>query len=540
MISTWLIFVLSCIFCIIGGGLLFFNNEITTGIGLSIIAAFIFYIPLQFIPSLVSDYKKKSAQATAYRKLQLLLVNLDGFFVSVYNKVKNAEDEKIEKTMTADKFYSPEFILPILKNFDLRQASDISTIEGGNLTYFQSLSSSWNQILKLSNTLIQMPIVQEDTQLLYDISYLADDSSLSDIFKIAHMVDVSQFDLSCYLSLNQIGERCQVEMYRDLVSLHKITSEWYRKLKKCKKVSGIVYPPYFLEPKPTLSDRIKTSKFGKGCASVINGVKTKMKKIKKPSKLTVFKVLITIISLVGVIIGYFATRFFNIPENSIGADIFTIIFNLCIGLFSAMLLVWFIDEINNRIQEKQAKKRELSLIKRTYKNLEEYLNDYEYAYYCVCTPMEMRNFVDVKMPDKFCMKDIRDLHTITCQVKDGLFTSSIEAFIRIENELRHEFGLIIKNHDYLYNPVILDLMTDFIRISKKYDGAARILDIPDEIKKQVYQYLSDGTADNFYAQVLEGTEGAGNVMHPYVFLYQLMNDERQIIIKYKDEISKLQ
>ena len=58
-----------------------------------------------------------------------------------------------------------------------------------------------------------------------------------------------------------------------------------------------------------------------------------------------------------------------------------------------MLLVWFVDEINNRIQEKQAKRRELSLIMRTYKNLEEYLNDYEYAYYCVCTPMEMRNFV---------------------------------------------------------------------------------------------------------------------------------------------------
>ena len=292
MISTWLIFVLSCIFCIIGGGLLFFNNELATGIGLSIIAAFIFYIPLQFIPSLVSDYKKKTAQAIAYRKLQLLLFNLDSFFVSVYNKVKNAEDEKIEKTMTAEEFYSPEFLVPILKGFDLGQDSNISSFQGGQLTYFQSLNSNWHHILNLSNALTQMPIVQEDVQLLYDISYLAEDSSLSNIFKISHMLDVSKFDLSCYLSLNQIGEQCQIEMYRNLVSLHKVANEWYRKLRKCKRVRGIVYPPHFFEPKPTLLDKIKTSKFGKWCVSLINGVKVKMKKLKSLQSLRSSKYLL--------------------------------------------------------------------------------------------------------------------------------------------------------------------------------------------------------------------------------------------------------
>lgn len=59
-------------------------------------------------------------------------------------------------------------------------------------------------------------------------------------------------------------------------------------------------------------------------------------------------------------------------------------------------------------------------------------------YYCVATPLQERSFDNVKMPESFTLKDMRDLHQTSLLVKEGFSNGSVEAFLQIELELRKE------------------------------------------------------------------------------------------------------
>lgn len=60
---------------------------------MSIIAAYIFYFPIEFVPSLLRDYEKRPSQIIAYRRLQLLLVRLDDIAITMYNAAENTKVE---------------------------------------------------------------------------------------------------------------------------------------------------------------------------------------------------------------------------------------------------------------------------------------------------------------------------------------------------------------------------------------------------------------------------------------------------------------
>ena len=77
-------------------------------------------------------------------------------------------------------------------------------------------------------------------------------------------------------------------------------------------------------------------------------------------------------------------------------------YDLCVGIFSAMILVWFIDEINERIQNKENKKAN--------RILQQYIERYKLFFYCVVTPIEQRNFEKVEMPLNFTLKDMCELY----------------------------------------------------------------------------------------------------------------------------------
>ena len=73
-------------------------------------------------------------------------------------------------------------------------------------------------------------------------------------------------------------------------------------------------------------------------------------------------------------------------------------------------------------------------------------------------------------------------------------------------------------------------------INEKYFG---------ELKDQILRhwdalYVADGMEKNdFYEKYLTGEEGSGNIMHPYVYLYELMKAEQKLILQYQEEIQKL-
>lgn len=64
-----------------------------------------------------------------------------------------------------------------------------------------------------------------------------------------------------------------------------------------------------------------------------------------------------------------------------------------------MILVWFIDEINEHIQEKKNRAKEIDEIIRSNRLLQLYIERYKVFFYCVITPMKERDFKKYEIPN---------------------------------------------------------------------------------------------------------------------------------------------
>jgi len=242
----WKVLFLASVVCLGGIGLLCLweDNDISSGIAMSIIAAYVFYFPIEFIPSLLRDWEKRPAQVLAYRRLQLLLVRLDGIFIEVYKDAKGDPNLNPEKDMALEQFYDPDCMKTYMKDFDMRKKSRVQSPQG-LLSYYEYGRSNWKQVSELAQSLLQMPTVQEDIDFMYEISYLITDNNLQTIFSLATWLDVSNVDCATYLGVNQIGESSQIRTFNNILNLHRIANKYYCRLKKHKKFKGIVVEPYF-------------------------------------------------------------------------------------------------------------------------------------------------------------------------------------------------------------------------------------------------------------------------------------------------------
>lgn len=222
-----------------------------------------------------------------------------------------------------------------------------------------------------------------------------------------------------------------------------------------------------------------------------------------------------------------------------------IIFELSAGVFSAMILVWFIDEINERIQDKDNKYEEIQKIQRADRILQKYIERYELFFYCVVTPIEQREFENIEMPSNFSFKDMKGLYQITTLISEGIFASSIECFSEAEAQLREEIKLTLRDIDFKYFPHIRELLLQFVEISLKYDQKNAWLDAKKAVAggktlADAASELLETDADEWYEQIKTGEEERPHSMiHPYIALYEMLNEERVVILKYKEQIKKI-
>lgn len=251
----------------------------------------------------------------------------------------------------------------------------------------------------------------------------------------------------------------------------------------------------------------------------------------------ILKILIALISFLGT----FLCKF-NVCH--ILLDWADILFNICVGVFSSMVLVFFIDEISRRIQESKLRQDELEYIKRFNKIVELYIDQYTEMYYCVSTPLKNRTFEKVCMPENFTIKDMRDLHGKTLLVDNGFFNSSIDGFLKIELMLRNEFISLIERYSFDYYPQFVKIFTSFVRTSITYDCRDALNDSwhmikNDEKYRENINYLFENCADELYSKLKNGNKVYGNIIHPYIFLFEMMKIERQFILDYNKEIEKV-
>ncbi len=260
----------------------------------------------------------------------------------------------------------------------------------------------------------------------------------------------------------------------------------------------------------------------------------------------VLKISITVISFIVIIIAKSNIDWFELRNNHI--DLFLIkeiVYDLAVGIFSAMILVWFIDEISNHIRERQSQKKEEAAVRRFDKVIQKYLERYIIMFYCVVTPIQDRDFTQttIVIPENFTIKDMRDLHKPTLLMINGSYDSAVKCFLEIELALRQEFIHLVEQHDFNYYSNFIDIFLDFIQVSLKYDCRSSILEAEYSNKnnsaRNIIHDLLEKSGDDFYQKYLLGEEGSGNIMHPYVYLYNLMKSERSLILQYQEEIKKL-
>ena len=267
--------------------------------------------------------------------------------------------------------------------------------------------------------------------------------------------------------------------------------------------------------------------------------------MEKKSSFFWWKVALTGISFLGVIFFKSNINWSDFCRNYIDLSLCKeIAYDLSIGIFSAMILVWFIDEIGNHIQEHKSKSKERDTIKRFDKVLQKYIEKYITMFYCVATPMDNRDFENVIMPENFTLRDMKDLHKPTLLLKEKWLGASVESFLQIELDLRKELISLVERFDFDYYPQFPQLFLQFIQASLTYDSRLPILDVAnkyagDKQLTDIIHHLLEDDADSYYEKMINGEDISGYIGVPYILLYELMRQERKLIIQYQAEIETL-
>ena len=107
----WWIFVGCSVITAIAMPGMFVDDAILQGISLSIVAAYIFYLFMEFFPSLIRRHREYSMMAICYRNLQLMLNRLDCLFIEPYKAVMKNKNGNTEITIpTLNVFFETDFL----------------------------------------------------------------------------------------------------------------------------------------------------------------------------------------------------------------------------------------------------------------------------------------------------------------------------------------------------------------------------------------------------------------------------------------------
>ena len=177
--------------------------------------------------------------------------------------------------------------------------------------------------------------------------------------------------------------------------------------------------------------------------------------------------------------------------------------------------------------------------------MQKYIEKYITMFYCVATPIDNRDFENVVMPEHFTLRDMKDLHQPTLLLKEKWLGASVESFLQIELDLRKEIISLVERFDFDYYPQFPQLFLQFIQVSLTYDSRFPILDVAnkksagdEKFAGMIYHLLED-SADSYYEKMTNGEEINGNIVVPYILLYEMMKQERNLIIQYQAEIESL-
>ena len=166
-------------------------------------------------------------------------------------------------------------------------------------------------------------------------------------------------------------------------------------------------------------------------------------------------------------------------------------------------------------------------------------------YYCVSTPLANRKFDNVTMSDTFTLKDMRDLHHTSMLVKEGITNGAVDSFLDVELGLRNEFASLVQKHDFDFYPQFVDIFLEYIQVSVRYDcragvtANANLMRTNKSYSKEIHDLL-ESKGEEYYAKALLEEGMPATIIHPYMYLYEMMKLQRKLILQYQSEIEKIE
>ena len=259
-----------------------------------------------------------------------------------------------------------------------------------------------------------------------------------------------------------------------------------------------------------------------------------------------WKVTFTVLSCIIAIVSKSQIDWKSLSNNYIDLDLVKeIVYDCSIGMFSAMIIVWFIDEIGKHIQDKKDKSIEREKICRANRVLQLYIERYKLFYYCVTTPLEKRDFKNVVMKSDFMLRDMKDLYQTTKLMSEGFIDSSINCFVKAEIELKDEMEAMIRSTDFSFFPDIQNCLLEFVEISIYYNYKeswikAKTTGGKDSTIADIVVNSLKTEADDWYREYRCGKRDlSSNVMLIYFGLYEMLIKEQEVLHRYEQMMDDL-
>lgn len=212
----------------------------------------------------------------------------------------------------------------------------------------------------------------------------------------------------------------------------------------------------------------------------------------------------------------------------------------CLSIVVTLLVIHKALELHN---DNKVKQRERQKILEHNEVIVVYIEFYKRFLRCIVTPLDNKRFENMSFPMKFDIKDMmQNLYKFSGVITTSLKKPSIELFLEQEKNLRNAFISSLNNIEFVYYKEIKKLMLKYIKLSVGNNTSDFILNEGKfsngkEFSKQMEETLTP-KIDEYY-ELYKQNKLESNAAISYCILYDLINNEQDIIMQYLQEIERI-
>ncbi len=210
--------------------------------------------------------------------------------------------------------------------------------------------------------------------------------------------------------------------------------------------------------------------------------------------------------------------------------------NVAVESISIIITLTIIQKILEKRNDDKEKELERKNIIKHNEIIMIYIDFYKRFFHCVATPLGDKRNKNISFPMQFSIKDMVDLYEISGYIQNAPLRPSIELFYIYEKKLRESFISAINSIEFKYYPKIKELILEYIKHSTRDDVSDFILN--GKLRERAKEMFNSTDIKESYELYKQNKLNA-NLATPYCILYDLMNTEQDIIVKYLNEIDNI-